>query len=57
MEEKAYLVRWEIDIDATSPEDAAEKALKIMRDKESVATVFSVIELAEAGDWKVVDLD
>lgn len=57
MEEKAYLVRWEIDIDATSPEAAAEKALEIMRDKESVATVFSVIELAEAGDWKVVDLD
>jgi hypothetical protein len=39
---KSYIVKWVIDIDATSPEDAAEQALEIMRDEASIATVFSV---------------
>lgn len=37
-----YLVRWEIDIEASSPTDAAFRALAIQRNPESIATVFSV---------------
>lgn len=41
---KSYRVVWEIDIDAKSPKEAAKKALKIQRDKSSMATVFDVID-------------
>jgi hypothetical protein len=37
-----YRVKWEIDVDARSPREAAHKALKIQRDPESIATVFEV---------------
>lgn len=37
-----YLVTWEIDIDADSPKEAAEKARHIQLDPESMATVFEV---------------
>lgn len=37
-----YTVRWEIEIDAETPEEAAREALKIQRDPESTATVFDV---------------
>jgi len=37
-------VRWEIDVDADSPREAARKALEIQRDPDSIATVFDVIE-------------
>lgn len=36
------LVKWEIELDADSPIDAAIKALAIQRNPESIATVFSV---------------
>lgn len=36
-----YRVIWEIDIDADSPTEAAEKALEIQRDPNSSATVFT----------------
>ncbi len=39
---KSFFVTWEIDIDACSPEEAALEALKIQRDPESIATVFTV---------------
>jgi len=39
---KTYTVRWEIDVDADSPEAAARQALEIQRDPESIATVFEV---------------
>jgi ssDNA-binding Zn-finger/Zn-ribbon topoisomerase 1 len=39
-----YLVKWEIDIEADSPKEAAEKALAIHRRTDSIATVFEVIE-------------
>ncbi len=42
--EKSFRVTWEIDIDATSPREAAEMALRIQRDVDSIATVFSVTE-------------
>ena len=37
-----YRVRWEIDLDATSPEQAAREALEIQRDPGSTATFFEV---------------
>lgn len=38
----SYLVRWEIDLDASDPVDAARKALAIQRDPRSWATIFTV---------------
>jgi hypothetical protein len=38
----SYRVQWEIDVDADTPEDAARQAFEMMRDPESIATVFSV---------------
>lgn len=37
-------VIWEIDLDAESPREAAEKALAIHRNPESIATVFDVVD-------------
>lgn len=37
-----YLVSWHIDIEADSPEEAAEQALQIQIDPESLATHFVV---------------
>jgi hypothetical protein len=37
-----YRVKWEIDTEADSPIEAAEKALRIQRDPDSIATVFQV---------------
>lgn len=42
MAEKQYKVKWEIDIWANSPKQAAVKALNIQRDCESIATCFTV---------------
>lgn len=41
-EPKEFQVSWEIEVMAYSAMEAAEKALKIQRDPESLATVFSV---------------
>ena len=48
-----YRVTWEIDIDAETPRAAAARAQEIMRDPESIATVFKV---EDAHDVHVVDL-
>lgn len=37
-----YRVVWEIDIDADTPKEAAEEALRIQRDPESIAIFFKV---------------
>ena len=39
-----YYVTWSIEVDATSPEVAAEMALAIQRDHESIATIFVVFD-------------
>jgi len=39
-----YKVKWEIELDADSPQAAADQALEIQRDWMSIATNFSVIE-------------
>jgi hypothetical protein len=49
-----YVVSWCIDIESTSPEAAAEQALNIQRDMDSIATVFVVKD--DAGVETTVDL-
>ncbi len=49
-----YRVVWEIDLDAESFEDAANQALEIQRDPESIATCFIVTD--EQGHRQDVDL-
>lgn len=44
----SYLVQWEIEIDASSPADAALKAWNIAHDQHSVANFFTVLD--ENGD-------
>lgn len=53
---KSYLVTWEIDIDADTPEDAARKALAIQRDPASIATVFDVYDCDGRAGLVRVDL-
>ncbi len=43
-----YRVTWEIDVRAKSPRAAAREALRIQRDLESIATVFSVRKIKNA---------
>ena len=51
-----YLVEWDIDIfDVPTPQDAAEKALRIQRNPNSIATVFRVTN-TETGVQAVIDL-
>jgi hypothetical protein len=40
-----FLVSWKINLDADSPQEAAQKALDIQRDPTSIATVFKVVDL------------
>lgn len=51
-----YTVRWEIELDANSHEEAAKKALEIMQDKDSIATVFEVEEWGGCGELKTIDV-
>jgi hypothetical protein len=54
-DERDYLVRWEIEVSASSPEDAARTALEIQHNPCSVATLFFVAD--EADGWIRVDLE
>jgi hypothetical protein len=47
-----YLVTWEIEITADSPEDAAQQARDVQQDPDSMATVFGV-----TGDGQTVTVD
>lgn len=49
-----YFVTWEIDIDAESPREAAQKALNMQRDETSLATCFKVFD--DKGNEIAVDL-
>lgn len=51
-----YVVSWSIDIEASSPEDAATRAREIMLDPESIATVFEVTN-AKLKEVVIVDLE
>jgi hypothetical protein len=46
---KTYRVYWTIDVDAENPHDAAEQALEIQRDQESLATIFEVRAVRATG--------
>lgn len=41
---KEFRVMWEIDVEAEDAQEAAEKALEIQRNRESIATYFTVFE-------------
>jgi NTP pyrophosphatase (non-canonical NTP hydrolase) len=43
-EDRQFLVHWEMDIAARTTKEAAEKALAVHRNTESIATVFDVFE-------------
>ena len=53
--EKNYHVTWETDIEASSPEVAAEMALAIHRDAYSMATIFTVT--CDGGPEQLIDAD
>jgi len=50
---KTYHVTWEIELDATSHQEAAELALEVQRDSFSVATVFTVQDVDDL--WGYVE--
>ena len=50
---KQYLVKWVIDIEANSPEEAAKLALEIQRDENSEALAFTVKEQATGEETDV----
>lgn len=54
---KHFRVIWEIDVWATSKEDAAQQALAIQRDPTSIATVFDVLEEGDARNSAFIDLN
>ena len=43
-----YRVKWELDVEADTPEQAAQKALQVQRDPESMAAVFEVFNDKES---------
>jgi hypothetical protein len=51
-----YLVTWEIDIDADTPEEAARKALAIQRNPDSIATIFDVVRYDSNDMFTRVDI-
>lgn len=50
---KQMKVRWEIDVDARTPKEAAQRVLRIQRDPGSIATVY---EVYHKGSKRIVDL-
>jgi hypothetical protein len=52
---RSYRVRWEIDVDAKSVDDAARITFEIMKDPKSIATIFEVIEAPVHVDITVVE--
>ena len=51
----SYTVSWTIEIDATSPEVAAQMAKEIQQDEESTANIFVVIN-DKTKEKSVIDL-
>lgn len=50
-----YRVKWDIDIEADSPREAAKEALSIQRDPGSEAVVFEVVD-TDSGEIFTIDL-
>ena len=51
-----WVVRWEIELGASSAREAAEEARRIQRDPSARAGAFIVIEASGAATW-AIDLD
>ena len=51
-----YLVKWEIDIEADSPEEAAELARKWQKDTSAGVGAFNVVRPQTDEEW-FIDLD
>jgi hypothetical protein len=51
---KTYTVKWTIEIDSETPEEAARETLEIQRDPASLATVFDIYD--EEGNCTRIDL-
>lgn len=56
MNDKLYTVHWEIQIHAQNEVDAATSALEVLRDPESLSSVFTVTEF-ESNESTSVDLN
>lgn len=54
---KEFLVTWQIDIEAETPEDAAREAFRAQRDPDSIATVFEVQERTKDGHSEPIRVD
>ena len=54
---KTYNLKWEIDIEAETPEEAVQRALEIQRDSQSIATVFEVFEKTDTGLNYIGEID
>jgi len=50
-----FRVMWGMEVDAPSPAHAANEALKLQRNPESIATVFAIEDL-ESGEQYMVDV-
>jgi len=54
---KRYTVRWEIEVDAETAEQAAQLALRMMHDKNSTATFFDVVQHEGEHEQDVVQIE
>ena len=58
---KTFTVKWIIELDANTKEEAAKKALEIQRDPDSIATEFLIdgqlIDAAEEGPLTCADIN
>lgn len=52
-----YIVRWEIDLECDTPEEAAQEAAEIMRDLNSTATVFEVFNYPSMKKVATIDAE
>lgn len=50
---REYTVTWAIEVYADTPEEAAREALRIQRDPESMATVFTVQAFPDGGSVNI----
>ena len=55
--QREYRVEWTIDVPAITPRQACERARVIMRDADSLATLFKVWPLVPWGSKKAVTID
>jgi hypothetical protein len=54
---KSFRVFWEIELEANTAKEAAERALEIQRDPESIATAFRVMDNRPNTSYWIVPKD